>query len=266
MTNTNTNVNNFSEAEVLKLLQTHRLEVKINSLHEYSKYILRADISLLIKADKDTIILSDKQISTVLFNENNADTVKPLIKNVIEKFRTMLLELNKIDVITDGQAVTHDRYGLLRYNTIKVCFDGYLLSKRNINICASDLDSTIIEKVKTLSKALTSHLPYILYSDDKCNDDYKKHMTDVNELFEKLATDLHNCKITKKSGDHLFVNHKQLKKGCLCTLLKVTKKKGKVKTGINDKAILNFINAYLLAEYNNYRSTFMHELTENKNN
>ena len=263
MTDNNTNVNNFSDSEILKLLQTHRIDVKINSLHEYSKYILRADVSLLIKVDKDTIVLSEKQISSVLFNENNADSVKPILKNVIEKFRTMLIELDKLDVITDGKAVIHDRYSLLRYNTIKVYFDGYLLSKRNINICASDLDSTIVEKVKTLSKALTSHLPYILYSDDKCNDDYKKHMTEVNELFEKLAKDLHNSKITKKSGEHLFVNHKQLKKGCLCTLLKVTKKDGKVKTGINDKAILNFINAYLLAEYNNYRATFMHDLTEN---
>lgn len=263
MTDNNTNVNKFSDSEVLKLLQTHRIDVKIKSMHEYSKYILRADVSLLVKADKDTIVLSEKQISSVLFNENNADTVKPIIKNIIEKFRTMLLELDKIDVITDGKAVTHDKYGLLRYNTIKVCFDSYLLSKRNINIFASDLDSTIIEKARTLSKALASHLPYILDSNDVHNDEYKKHMTEVNALFEKLATDLHNCKITKKSGDHLFVNHKQIKKGCLCTLLKVSKKNGKVKTGINDKAILNFINAYLLAEYNNYRATFMHELTEN---
>lgn len=262
MTDNNTNVNNFSASEVLKLLQTRRIDVKINSLHEYSKYILRADVSLLIKADKDTIVLSDKQISSVLFNDNNSDSVKPIIKNITEKFRAMLLELDKIDVITDGKAVSYDRYGLLRYNTIKVCFDGYLLSKRNINIYASDLDSTIIEKVKTLSKELTSHLSYIL-SEDTHNDEYKKHMTEVNTLFEKLANDLHNCKITKKSGDHLFVNHKQLKRGCLCTLLKVTKKAGKVETGINDKAILNFINAYLLAEYNNYRATFMHELTEN---
>lgn len=263
MTDNNTNINNFSETEILKLLQTRRIDVKIKSLHEYSKYILRADIALLVKADKDTIVLSDKQISSVLFNENNAETVKPIIKNITEKFKTMLIGLNEFDVITDGKAATHDRYGLLRYNTIKVYFDGYLLSKRNINICASDLDSTIIEKVKTLSKALTTHLPYILSEDDKCNDEYKKHMTKVNSLFEKLANDLHNCKITKNSGDHLFVNYKQLKKGCLCTLLKVSKKNGKVKTGINDKAILNFINAYLLAEYNNYRATFMHELTEN---
>lgn len=262
MTDNNTNINNFSDSEILKLLQTHRIDVKIKSLHEYSKYILRADVSLLIKADKDTIVLSEKQISTVLFNENNADTVKPIIKNIIEKFRTMLLELDKIDVITDGKAVIYDRYGLLRYNTIKICFDGYLLSKRNINVCASDLDSTITEKARTLSKALAEHLPYIL-SEDVHNDEYKKHMTEVNTLFEKLATDLHNCKITKKSGEHLFVNHKQIKKGCLCTLLKVSKKKGKVKTGINEKAILNFINAYLLAEYNNYRAAFMHELTEN---
>ena len=263
MTNNNTNTNNFSDSEILKLLQTHRIDVKIKSLHEYSKYILRADISLLIKADKDTIVLSEKQISSVLFNENNADAVKPILKNVIEKFKTMLIGLNELDVITDGKAIIYDRYGLLRYNTIKIYFDGYLLSKRNINICASDLDSTIIEKARTLSKALAAHLPYILDSNDVHNDEYKKHMTEVNELFEKLATDLHNCKITKKNGDHLFVNYKQLKKGCLCTLLKVTKKKGKVKTGINDKAILNFINAYLLAEYNNYRATFTHELTEN---
>lgn len=262
MTDNNTNVNNFSETEILKLLQTHCIDVKIKSLHEYSKYVLRADISLLIKADKDTLVLSEKQISTVLFNENNADSVKPILKNVIEKFKNLLLELDKIDVITDGKAVTHDKYGLLRYNTIKVCFDGYLLSKRNINICASDLDNAITEKARTLSKALSSHLSYIL-SEDTQNDEYKKHMTEVNELFEKLASDLHNCKIIKKSGDHLFVSHKQIKKGCLCTLLKVSKKDGKVKTGINDKAILNFINAYLLAEYNNYRATFMRELTEN---
>ena len=263
MTDNNTNVNNFSDSKILKLLQTHRIDVKIKSLHEYSKYILRADVSLLVKADKDTIVLSEKQISSVLFNDSNTDTVKPILKNVIEKFKNLLLELDKLDVITDGKAVIHDRYSLLRYNTIKVCFDGYLLSKRNISICASDLDSTIVEKVKTLSKALTEHLPYILDSNDVHNDEYKKHMTEVNSLFEKLAADLHNCKITKKSGDHLFVNHKQLKKGCLCTLLKVTKKNGKVKTGINEKAILNFINAYLLAEYNNYRAAFMHDLTEN---
>lgn len=262
MTNTNTNINNFSESEVLKLLQTRRIDVKINSLHEYSKYILRANVSLLIKIDNDAIRLSDSQISSVLFNTKNVDIVKPVVKRCMDKIKSMLIAVNEIDVNVDGKTVSYDKYGLLRYNAIKIFFDNYLLSKRNINICASDLDSTIIEKTKTLSKTLTAHLPYIL-SEDAHDDEYKKHMTDVNELFEKLATDLHNCKITKKSGEHLFVNSKQLKKGCLCTLLKITKKNGKVKTGINDKAILNFINAYLLAEYNNYRAAFMHDLTKN---
>lgn len=264
-----TNTNNFSEAEVLKLLQTRRVDVKIKSLHEYSKFVLRADVALLIKLDNDTLSLTDEQIAKVLFNDNNADEVKPIIKNVVEKVKATLLALNELHVNKDGKTVTLNKYGLLKYNTVKLYYNDYILTKRPINILPSDLDSSITELTKKAAKALLEHLPYLLFtnmSDDAASTKQlevcKKHQTDVNILFGELAESLHNSSIRKQNDEQLFIPWKQLKKGCFCSLLKINKKNGKYSTTINQTAILKFVNAFLVAEYNGYRQKFMHEFSE----
>lgn len=264
------NTNNFSNEEVLKLLQTRRIDVKINALHEYSKFMLRADIALLIKLDDDTISLTDEQIAKVLFNDNNADAVKPIIKNVVEKVKAALLALNELNVNKDGKTVTFNKYGLLRYNTIKLYYNDYILTKRPINILPSDLDNNISELTKKTAKALLEHLPYLLFASENSDDAAstkqlevcKKHQTEVNTLFIKLADSLHNTTIRKQNNEQLFIPWKQIKKGCFCSLLKINKKSGKYSTTINQTAILKFINAFLVAEYNGYRGKFMHEFSE----
>ena len=266
-----TNTNNFSKAEVLKLLQTRHIDVKINSLHEYSKHVLRADVALLIKIDDATISLSDEQIAKVLFNDSNADEVKPIIKNVVEKVKASLLALNEINVNTEGKTVTFNRYGLLRYNTVKLYYNDYILTKRPINILPSDLDSSIAELTKKAAKALLEHLPYLLFTSENGNsfntykkqlETCKKHQTEVNALFTEFADSLHNSTIRKQNNEQLFIPWKQIKKGCLCSLLKINKKNGKYSTTINQTAILKFINAFLVAEYNGYRQKFMYEFSE----
>ena len=268
---TNTNINNFSESEILKLLQTRRIDVKINSLHEYSKFVLRADVALLIKIDDDTLSLTDEQIAKVLFNDSNADEIKPIIKNVVEKIKSTLLALNEISVNKDGKTVTLNKYGLLRYNTIKLYYNNYVLTKRPINILPSDLDNNIVELTKKTVKELISHLPYLLFasvSEDAAStykkqlEVCKKHQTEVNTLFTELAESLHNSTIRKQSGEQLFIPWKQIKKGCLCSLLKINKKNGKYSATVNQTAILKFINAFLVAEFNGYRGKFMHEFSE----
>lgn len=264
-----TNTNNFSESEILTLLQTRRIDVKINALHEYSKYVLRADVALLIKIDDDTISLTDEQISEVLFKDSNAETGKPIIKNVVEKVKAALLALNELNVNTDGKTVTLNRYGLLKYNTVKLYYNDYILTKRPVNILPSDLDSSIAELTKKAAKALLEHLPYLLFtnvSDDTASTKQlevcKKHQTEVNTLFTEFAEKLHSSTIRKQNGEQLFIPWKQLKKGCLCSLLKINKKKGKYSATVNQTAILKFINAFLVAEYNGYRQKFMHEFSE----
>lgn len=263
--------NNFSESEILTLLQTRRIDVKINTLHEYSKYVLRADVSLLIKIDDDTLSLTDEQIAKVLFNDNNADAVKPVIKNAVEKTKAILLALNELNVNKDGKTVTFNKYGLLKYNTVKLYYNDYILTKRPINILPSDLDNSITELTKKAVKALIEHLPYLLFASENGNlfntykkqlEVCKKHQTDVNDLFIKLAESLHNSTIRKQNNEQLFIPWKQIKKGCLCSLLKINKKNGKYSTTINQTAILKFVNAFLVAEYNGYRQKFMHEFSE----
>lgn len=259
---TNTNTNNFSESEILTLLQTHRIDIKINSLHEYSKYVLRVDIALSVGIDDDIISLTDEQIAKVLFNDSNADAVKPIIKNVVEKVKAALLALNEISVNKDGKTVTLNKYGLLKYNTVKLYYNDYILTKRPINILPSDLDNSIAELTKKTAKALIEHLPYILFASENELEICKKHQTDVNILFTDLADSLHNATIRKQNGEQLFIPWKQLKKGCLCSLLKINKKSGKYAATVNQTAILKFVNAFLVAEYNGYRQKFMHEFSE----
>lgn len=262
--------NNFSESEILTLLQTRRIDVKINALHEYSKYVLRADVSLLIKIDDDTLSLTDEQLAKVLFKDSNAETVKPIIKNVVEKVKAALLALNEINVNKDGKTVTLNKYGLLKYNTVKLYYNDYVLTKRPINILPSDLDSSIVELTKKAAKELIEHLPYILFASENGNsvntytkqlEVCKKHQTDVNILFTKLADALHNSTIRKQNNEQLFIPWKQIKKGCLCSLLKINKKNGKYSSTVNQTAILKFVNAFLAAEYNGYRQKFMHEFS-----
>lgn len=265
-----TNTNNFSNEEILKLLQTRRIDIKINALHEYSKFILRADVALLVKTNDDaTIILTDEQIAKVLFNDSNADEVKPIIKNVVEKVKAALLALNEISVNKDGKTVTLNKYSLLKYNTIKLYYNDYILTKRPINILPSDLDNSITELTKKAAKELIEHLPYLLFtnvSDDAASTKQleicKKHQTDVNILFGELAESLHNSSIRKQNNEQLFIPWKQIKKGCLCSLLKINKKSGKYAATVNQAAILKFINAFLVAEFNGYRGKFMHEFSE----
>lgn len=263
--------NNFSESEILTLLQTRRIDVKINSLHEYSKFVLRADVSLLIKIDDDTLSLTDEQITKVLFNDSNADAVKPIIKNAVEKIKATLLALNEISVNKDGKTVTLNKYGLLKYNTVKLYYNDYILTKRPINILPSDLDSNITKLTKKAAKALIEHLPYLLFTSENGNsfntykkqlEICKKHQTDVNILFSELAESLHNSTIRKQNDEHLFIPYKQLKKGCLCSLLKINKKSGKYFATVNQTAVLKFVNAFLVAEFNGYRGKFMHEFSE----
>lgn len=256
--------NNFSETEILKLLQTRRIDVKINSLHEYAKFVLRADVSLLIKIDNDIISLSDEQVAKVLFNDSNADAVKSIVKNVVEKVKAALIELNEINVNINGKIVTFNRYGLLRYNTVKLYYNNYILTKRPINILPSDLDNHIAELTKKTARALIEHLPCLLFSSENKQqlEICKKHQTEVNTLFTELAESLHNSTIRKQNNEQLFIPYKQLKKGCLCSLLKINKKNGKYSSTVNQTAILKFINAFLVAEYNGYRGKFMHEFSE----
>lgn len=267
-----TSTNNFSDVEILKLLQTRRIDVKINALYEYSRFMLRADVKLLVKTnDDETIILTDEQIAKVLFNDSNADEVKPIIKNVVEKVKAALLALNELNVNTEGKTVTFNKYGLLKYNTVKLYYNDYILTKRPINILPSDLDNSITELTKKAAKELISHLPYILFASENGNsfntykkqlEVCKKHQTDVNILFTKLADSLHNSSIRKQNNEQLFIPWKQIKKGCLCSLLKINKKSGKYSVTVNQTAILKFINAFLVAEYNGYRQKFMHEFSE----
>lgn len=263
--------NNFSESEILKLLQTRRIDVKIKSLHEYSKFVLRADIALSVKIDDDTISLTDEQIAKVLFKDSNAETVKPLVKNVVEKVKTTFLELNELNISTEGKTVTLNKYGLLKYNTVKLYYNDYILTKRPVNILPSDLDSNIVELTKKTARALVEHLPYFLFASENGNsfntykkqlEVCKKHQTEVNTLFTDLAESLHNSSIRKQNNEQLFIPWKQLKKGCLCSLLKINKKNGKYSATVNQTAILKFINAFLVAEYNGYRGKFMHEFSE----